>query len=286
MRVLIAGCGYVGTTLGLNLLAAGHTVAALRRSEASLTALGALGFEPIRADLTQAASLRDIRADWDWVVQCTAPAHPDVDTYETAYLQSTRTLLAWVDRVALRAFLFTSSTSVYGQEDGSWITESSPAEPSSATARALVRTEHEVLAASSSGLPTRILRVAGIYGPDRNRIAALRRGEGIPGDRRHYVNMIHRDDVASAMVRVLERGVSGGIYHASDGTPVLRGEFLEWLARQLGIEPPPPVPFRTTAGARMGGHKRLCIDRLKHELGWEPRYPSFREGYAALLHAA
>ncbi len=285
MRVLIAGCGYVGRALGLELQAAGHKVSALRRSPEALKELATLGFEALEADLTQPSTLAPLRRDWDWVVQCTAPSKPDVDTYQTAYRQSVSTLLAWLDRSALRRFLFTSSTSVYGQNDGSWITEESTAAPDAPNARILVEAEGEVLEAAASGWPACVLRVAGIYGPDRNRIAALQRGEAIPGDRAHYVNMIQRDDVAGAMRAVLEHGKVGGIYNASDGTPVLRGEFLAWLAVRLGVDLPEPGKFRTSAGSRLGGHKRISNARLRAELGWEPKYPNYREGYEALCRA-
>lgn len=283
MRVLIAGCGYLGTALGRSLIAQGHHVAALRRSAAALAELEAQGFEPIEADLARPETLGEVRRDWTAVVQCTAPSRAEADTYETAYRQSVRTLLGWVDRALLGRFVFISSTSVYGQGDGAWVTEEMPAEPASESAQVLRRAEQEVLDAVGVGLRGTVLRVSGIYGPGRNRLAALRRGEGIPGDRAHYVNMVHREDVVSAVTTVLGNAASGALYNVSDDTPVVRGEFLGWIAGQLGVEAPAPAPFRTVAGSRLGGHKRISNARLRRELAWTPKHPSFREGYAALL---
>jgi nucleoside-diphosphate-sugar epimerase len=179
---------------------------------------------------------------------------------------------------------------VYSQTDGSWVTEDSPAEPAGPTGQLLIATEEVFAEAYRSGVvATHIVRVAGIYGPGRGHlfgqfITGLARRD--PGHGR-WINMIHRDDVASALETILLRGEPGRIYNAVDDEPVLQGEFLRFLATETGLPLPPlaesaePIPTRK----RGTTHKRVSNRRLREELGWQPRFPTFREGYAEAIAA-
>ena len=282
MRVLIAGCGYVGLALGARLVASGHTVAGIRRPGSSPEPLRDAGIEALAADLGSLETLRSLPARWDWVVHCAAPRTSDPDAYRSTYLAGARNLLEWLRPQPPRAFVFTSSTGVYAQDDGSAVDEDAPAEPVTATSRVLRETEELLLAAARAGFPALILRVAGIYGPGRNRLDALRRGEvRLSGTGERWVNLAHRDDVATAIIAALERGQRGRTYNVCDGARVTEREYYGWLTERLGVAlPPAATPEELERRSRWATHKRVLADRLRRETGWEPRFADFRAGYA------
>src|SRR5207237_313996 len=130
--------------------------------------------------------------------------------------------------------------SVYGQTDGKVVTESSPAEPSTETAKVLRETE-ELLLQAAPKFPAVILRVAGIYGPGRGYwFRQYLEGKAtISGSGGRILNMIHRDDVAGAIIAALENGRAGEIYNAVDDDPVSQLDFFRWLSVTLGQALPP-----------------------------------------------
>ncbi len=142
-KCLIVGCGYVGLPLGAELLRRGHEVFGLRRSAAA--ELQAAGIKPLLADITRAESLEILPRDFDWVVNCAASGGGGVDDYRQIYLEGNRNLVGWLAGSPPKKFVFTSSTSVYGQNDGSVVTEKSPAEPLEETSRILAETEKMLL---------------------------------------------------------------------------------------------------------------------------------------------
>src|SRR5690349_3850496 len=166
MRALIVGCGYVGLPLGVELIRQGHEVWGLRRSAAE--ELKSAGITPLMADLTVPETIAALPRDFDWVVNCAASGGGGAEDYRRLYLQGTRNLIEWLGATPPKKFVYTSSTSVYGQNDGSLVKESSPTEPQANTAQVLVETERLLLeAARTKQFPSVILRVAGIYGPSR-----------------------------------------------------------------------------------------------------------------------
>jgi nucleoside-diphosphate-sugar epimerase len=285
MRVLIVGCGYVGVPLGTELAGLGHQVFGLRRSALADAELRAAGISPLHADITRPETLANLPRDFDWVVNCAASGGGTADDYRRVYLEGTRNLLAWLASAPPRKFVYTSSTGVYGQNDGSLVTEASPAEPPGETGRVLVETEQVLReAAHARDLPAVILRVAGIYGPGRGfYFRNLVRGEArIEGEGRRFVNMIHRDDVVRAIIAALERGQPGEIYNACDDEPATQRDVFAWLAQQLNLPLPPSVPEDPDAPRKRGvTNKRISNQRLRAELGCVLKYPTFREGYAA-----
>ncbi|MCI0744195.1 MAG: NAD-dependent epimerase/dehydratase family protein, partial [Verrucomicrobia subdivision 3 bacterium] len=196
----------------------------------------------------------------------------------------TRNLLS---RVRCGKFIFTSSSSVYAQNDGSIVTEQSAAEPSSPTSQVLRETEQLLL---GSKVPAVILRVTGIYGPGRGFLFQhYLRGEArIHGDGGRFLNMIHRDDVVGAMLAAIDRGRAGEIYNVTDDEPATERDFFAWLAKQLQRELPPRVSEGELISRKRGlTSKRVSNQKLRRELHYELIYPSFREGYAveiARLH--
>jgi nucleoside-diphosphate-sugar epimerase len=284
MRVLIVGCGYVGLPLGQELVNRGHEVFGLRRSPGQDHELVAAGITILHADIIRQETLTSLPRDFDWVVNCAASGGGEVEDYQKLYLDGTRNVISWLGGAALRQYVYTSSTSVYGQDDGSWVTESDPAQPPTETGRILIETEGVLRAAvRERKFPAVILRVAGIYGPGRGFWLKqfLRDEARLEGNGGRFLNMIHRDDVAGCIITALEHGRPGEIYNATDDEPVSQYDFFAWLAAQLNKEMPPSVSADSSAGRKRGvTNKRISNQRLKQEFGYQFKYPTFREGYA------
>jgi nucleoside-diphosphate-sugar epimerase len=273
--------------VGADLVRRGHAVWGLRRSVAGCDGLATVGIRPLAADVTAPGSLAHLDAGYDWVVNCVSASGGGVADYRRVYLDGARNLLAWLRPRPPRRFVYTSSTGVYGQVDGSEVDEASPTEPSTDTGAVLVETERVLLdAAEREGLPAVVLRVAGIYGPGRGYwLRQFLAGEArIEGDGSRVLNLVHRDDAAGAIAAALERGRTGGVYNVADDEPVTQLDLFRWLAARLGRPLPPAVAADRTSARRRGlTNKRVSNRRLRQELAWAPIYPTFREGFAAEL---
>jgi nucleoside-diphosphate-sugar epimerase len=298
MRVLIIGCGYVGLPLGVELVRQGHEVFGLRRSTAAENELKAAGIKPLAGDITRPEDLAKLPVPFDWLVNCVAASGGGAEDYRRVYLQGTQNLVEWLApdsvprggisaRQALpKKFVYTSSTSVYGQNDGKLVDENSPAEPIAETAQVLVETEKVLLdAAQKKKFPAVILRVAGIYGPNRGYWLKqyLRNEAKIEGDGERILNMIHRDDLVGVIIAALENGRAGEVYNAVDDEPVSQRDCFGWLTATLGKGLPPSAPEDPKARKRGATNKKVSNRKLKAELGYRFKYQSFREGYAAEL---
>jgi nucleoside-diphosphate-sugar epimerase len=285
MRVLIIGCGYVGLPLGAELVRLGHEVFGLRRTASADAPLLAAGIKPVAADVTKSADLAQLRGPFDWVVNCVSSGKGGVDQYREVYLQGTRNLIDWLAAAPPKKFVYTSSTSVYGQSDGSPVKETSPAEPASETGRVLLDTEKVLLdAAQQKKFPAVILRVAGIYGPERGHLFQqyLKNEARIPGQGARFINMIHRDDLVAVIVAALKNGRAGEIYNAVDDEPIAQIHFFRWLSETLGKWMPPFADEAENADRKRGlTNKKVQNRKLKMELGHQFKYPNFRKGYTA-----
>jgi nucleoside-diphosphate-sugar epimerase len=272
MRVLIAGCGDVGTEAALQLAAEGHEVFGLRRDPDVLPG-------PIRrvvGDLTRDDGLAEVPAGLDAAVHVATPGSRDEQAYAAVYRDGLARLVAQVTRNGeAPRVLFVSSTTVYGDAGGDWVDETTPVSPASATGQRIAEAEQVLLDAPVEGV---VLRLAGIYGPGRTRqIDAVRSGEAVRPDPPVHGNRIHRDDAARAIVHLLALDEVAPIYLGVDHAPVPRGEVIGWLARELGLPEPPTGPTSTR-----GGDKRCRNDRLLAS-GFVFRYPTYVEGYRAIL---
>jgi nucleoside-diphosphate-sugar epimerase len=285
MKCLIVGCGYVGLPLGAELVRLGHEVAGLRRQASAENELKAAGIRPLVGDVTRPESLARLPHAFDWVVNCVASGGGTAEEYRRIYLQGTRHLMEWLSATPPQKFVYTGSTSVYGQTDGSPVKETSPTEPLVETAKVLLETEKLLLtAAGERKFPAVILRVAGIYGPDRGHAFKqfLKNEARIEGDGSRFLNMIHRDDLIGCLIAVLKSGRAGEIYNTVDDEPVTQANFFQWLAEELGKEPPPMEPENPEADRKRGvTNKRVSNRKLKMELGHQFKYPNFRIGYSA-----
>ena len=281
MRVLVVGCGYVGLALAAELARQGHHVWGLRRTQAAEAELKSAGVTPITADITQPETLAGLPARFDWVALCVSSSHGGAEAYRQVYLEGTRNLLHRLRTSPPEKLVYTGSTSVYGQTDGSLVDETSPTEPVTETARVLVEAERLLLAAPC---PAVVLRVAGIYGPGRGYwLQQFLKGEAkLDGDGGRITNMIHRDDVAGAVIAALPHARPGEIYNAVDDEPVSQRDLFQWLAERLRKGLPPAAPEDAAAARKRGlTSKRVSNRKLKEHLRYQFKFPSFREGFPA-----
>lgn len=180
-----------------------------------------------------------------------------------------------------RRVLFTSSTGVYAQTSGEWVDESSPAVPTHFSGTALLEGERIV---QSGAFPATVVRLAGIYGPGRTRmIESVRAGTATIPAAPAYVNHIHRDDCAGVLRHLLSLDDPAPLYIGVDDDPVERGAMFRWLAQEMGApEPRVSAEAETDSIRVMRGNKRCSNARLR-ATGYEFRFPTYREGYGALM---
>jgi len=285
MRVLIIGCGYVGIPLGAELVRLGNEVSGVRRSAEANEQLKAAGITPLIADISNPNDLEKLPNNFDWVVNMVSSTKGGAEEYEQVYFNGTRNLIGWLSANPPKKFVYTSSTSVYGQTDGSAVKESSPTEPQSDTSKILVRTEKLLLdAAQQKQFPAVILRVAGIYGPERGHLFLqyLHNEAKMSGTGDRLINMIHRDDLVGAIVAALKSGRAREIYNAVDDEPVAQIHFFRWLSETLGKYMPPFASEAESADRKRGlTQKKVSNRKLKMELGYQFKFPTFRQGYSS-----
>jgi nucleoside-diphosphate-sugar epimerase len=286
VRVLVIGPGYVGSHLALEFKRTGHEVTAVGRTAATKSDLITAGIQAVNADITDLASLNKISPEWDWVVNCVSGSRGTMEKYRAVYLEGTRNVLDWLSKSPPRRFIYTGSTAVYGQTDGSVVTEASSTIPDSETAKVLIETENTLLAAvRERKFSAMILRISGIYGPGRGYwLKQFQNGEArLEGRGERILNMVHRDDVAGAIIAALERGRPGEVYNVTDDEPVSQMDLFKWLSQKLGKPLPALAEIDSRAtGKRATTSKRVSNARLKIELAYRLKYPTFREGFSAL----
>src|SRR5216117_4601938 len=238
-RILIAGCGYIGQA-GADLFhSAGWAVEGWTGSAESAAALSAKPYPVRQVNISKRAEVAERAGIFDALIHCASSSGGDAGMYRQVYLDGARNLLEMFPGSKL---LFTSSTSVYAQRDGSWVTEESETKPVRETSRILLETEKLVL--DERGI---VARLAGIYGPGRSALLNkfLNGTATINPENDRFVNQVHRDDIASALFFLLSRKVEGAqIYNVVDDQPILQSECYRWLAQRLN-RPLPPIARST-----------------------------------------
>ena len=262
-HVLVIGAGYLGSCLGKQLAAAGYPTTIASKSGKG---------HARRADVESIDSLSDLQRELkfspDWIVHCASSGRGGPVAYRSVFLEGNKNLGTVFPDTPI---IFTSSTSVYHQTDGSMVTEESPTDPDRETGRIL--RESESLVSESGGV---VARLAGIYGPGRSiylqrilqETATIESG---PVSR--WLNQIHRDDAAHAIVHLLKHGEPGEIYNVCDDSPISQRKCYEELSRILNLPVPPESPPDLNR-KRAWTHKRVSNAKLR-STGWAPLYTSF-----------
>lgn len=274
MDKLVIGCGYIGQRVAQAWQLAGQRVFATTRKPEHAESLRQLGFEPILCDVTDPKSMSGL-PKVETVCYAVGLDRSAGQSMRQVYVDGLRHVLDALPRP--RRFIYVSSTSVYGQGDGEEVDETAPTEPQEESGQICLAAEHLLHERLSDAI---ILRFAGIYGPGRwLRRQAIEKGEPIPADPDRWLNLIHGDDGARAVLAAEAKGRPGQIYNVSDGQPVKRRDFFAELAKRLGapeprfVPPPPGTPHER-------GHRRISSRKMMMELGLQLAYPSCQQGLA------
>ncbi|MFP6767935.1 MAG: SDR family oxidoreductase [Planctomycetaceae bacterium] len=282
-RVLVLGCGYLGRRVAVAWHRRGDRVHAMTRSSSRAESFRRQGLEPVVGDVTDPASLVDLPTVDVVLFAVGRDRERTSQTMREVSLDGLRHVLDVMQGRCGR-FLFVSSTGVYGQSDGEWVDEESACDPARENGRVLVEAESEVR--DRLGNRASLLRLAGLYGPDRliSRRDTLRSTTPLAGDPRAWLNLIHVDDAAAAVIACGDRDDRERTWLACDDRPVRREEFFGKLAELF--EAPPPTFDVTRAGSRIDGiGKRCCNRRLRRDLGLSLEFPSIDEGLPAAVAA-
>jgi nucleoside-diphosphate-sugar epimerase len=270
-RILIAGCGYVGEATADLFHSAGWNVEGWVHSKESAARLSVKPYSIRVLDVSQRDEVAKRTGAFDAVIHCVSSGGGDAEAYRQIYLNGARHLLETFPEARI---LFTSSTSVYAQRDGSTVTEESETKPLRDTSRFLLEVEKLIL--EKGGI---VARLAGIYGPQRSALLSkfLNGTATIDSNNDRFVNQAHRDDIASVLFLLLNRGAeaSAQIYNVVDDQPLLQSECYRWLAQRLNRALP---PARKSEQPRKRGDTNKRVSNAKlHQLGWTPDYPTFAD---------
>jgi nucleoside-diphosphate-sugar epimerase len=284
MRLVVFGYGYSARALARRLAPKGWSIAAIVRDAADATRLEAEGVTALPLDGTAGldAALAEANA-----ILVTAPPDaggcPGLPVVVPA-LARTGAFPDWIG--------YLSTTGVYGDRGGGWVTEQSRLAAQSLEGARRVGAERDWLEVGRGmGLTVTCFRLPGIYGPGRSALDRLRTGDArritAPGQ---VFSRIHVDDLAAGLEASIARPRPGGIYNLCDDEPAPNSDVVAYAAGLLGLPVPPEVPLADAglsppAQRFYAESKRVSNARAKAELGWRPAYPSYREGLRAVLEA-
>lgn len=270
-HLLIFGLGYSGRAIAKAAVAAGWQVSATMR--------GQIHPEP-GVTLLPFAHAAPAIASASHILSTAAPdetGDPVLARYHAALKASSAVWLGYL-----------STTGVYGNANGGWVNEETSPNPGSTRTQRRVGAERGWAAL---GKPLAIFRLAGIYGPGRSMLDDLKAGQGRhvvkPG---HLFGRIHREDIAQGVLAAI-RQTATGIFNFSDDEPAAPADVVQEAARLLGIKPPPPMPYEQAvktmspmALSFWAENRKVSAEKTKSRLGLAWRYPTYREGLAAILN--
>lgn len=262
-------------------------VLALTSQAARLAPLRAAGITPLLANLDDARSLRRLAALGQRVLHLAPPAPIGSTDQRSAQLLKALRL-----RPAPLALVYGSTTGVYGDCQGEWVSEARALQPQTERAHRRVDAERRVRQFGwATGAHTRVLRIPGIYAPDREGGTPLARLQKatpvlVPDDD-VYTNHIHSDDLARACLLALWRGRAQGIYNVNDEVLMKMGDYMDAAAKLYGLPPPPRMSREALAAvvspiqmSFLAESRRMDNRRMKRELRLVLRYPSVLDGLA------
>ncbi len=262
-RIAILGCGYVGSAVGRKLAALGHDVLATTTTPSRMGEINKAGMTAHQLELKDVAKLRSLLADRDAVL-LTYGAGQRGD-YEGVYIQGARSMVEAVSGSAVRRIIYTSSTRVYGQDDGAWVDENSPTNTSDEKGQALVEAERILLDGIPEAQPhpaaVSVLRLGGIHGPQRELSPRILTQPGlVRDDGQAYINLIHLDDIVSAMTKLLEINFHG-LLNVTNDDPQTRRQLYDTVLASAEMK-----PIQWTDRDQPTRGKRVCNKRIKQLL--------------------
>ena len=282
MNTLVIGCGYLGSALADSLAEEGH---------GCVTADCLEGRGDYLVDLADRNSVLGLAAVLQkegkggvapaCVFLCASTAGGGEDAYRKVYEEGARNV---VEAFPGSRVVMCSSTSVYDVGDGQWVTEVHSCHPATPRAKSLLEAEKTVL--SSSGI---VARLSAIYGPGRCVVLSRFANEArVIGEKSRWVNYIHRDDAASALILLASSpDARGRRFNVSDTSPMQMGDIYEVLSDALDLPIPTPAPFsgQIEDKRRRGRSNQRVSCSLLLSMGWSPLYPSFADGIYNVLEA-
>lgn len=289
--LFVFGLGYSAQQLGKRLMAAGWQVGGTVRSPEKAAALRAEGFAAEVWDgasdgagkgARSGESLPAIPAGAHWLITVPPGEGGCPVSREVAKCPGK-------DAYAPASVTYLSTTGVYGDRNGAWVTERDAPAPGSERGRARVLAEQQWLAFADDR--ARLVRLPGIYGPGRSAFDRLRDGTARriikPGQ---VFSRVHVDDIASGLEALLQRPEQTGVFHLCDDLPAPPQDVIAHAADLLGIARPPEVAFEDAGLSPMAASfyaecKRVSNARTRAALRWRPAFPTYREGLAAILAA-
>ena len=275
MKILFIGCGDIAQRAA-GPLGSKHSCFGLRRNPARLPS----EITPIMADASDPQQLLSVASNkFDIWIATLSPAEFTHQAYQQSYLAVAQAMAQTVNALhqAPKLIIWVSSTSVYGDNNGDWVDETTKPNPVTFSGKILLQAEQIIqnLPCSST-----LVRFSGIYGPGRSRLLSqVQAGKGRPKLPEQWSNRIHADDCGAVLAHLIELFESNKpiepIYLASDCEPVTQYDIRQWLAQKLDVS--------LIAEAVKLGSIRRCSNRLLLDTGFKFNYPSYKEGYAALI---
>jgi nucleoside-diphosphate-sugar epimerase len=289
VRRLIIGCGYLGQRVAAKWLETGDDVHVMTRSSEHAASFQNQGLKPILGDVLDPEALK-LLPEVDTVFWAVGWDRTSGRSMHDVYVTGMEHVLRHMKSRCQR-FIAISSTSVYGQNHGEWVDEQSPCQPiqvngqTCLAAEQLLQRQSEVDAEQHS-LMTNVLRLSGIYGPGRllSRVATLQSGEPFAGNPDAWLNLIHVDDAADAVIKCETREDMPDTLLVSDDKPLRRRDYYGLLAHLVGAPPPRFLADDHPESETPGELNKRCRNTLaKLALGWAPRFATAREGLAQAI---
>jgi nucleoside-diphosphate-sugar epimerase len=280
--LIVLGCGYVGSRLARAALAAGDPVRVCARSTGRLQPLGTAGAEVKYLDVAVPKQLGPAMASLPgatvlYSIPASSPLPPGL---------SVRNALQASYGAAAGAFIYLSSSGLYGAtpDDDVWVDESTPLVQDDPAMKNVLADEAELERCAFDRLRVVTLRLAPVYGPGRGVRARLAKGDySLLDDGVHAISRIHVDDVARVVFAAAERATNKSTYMVADDEPTTQRDYAAWLCERMQIAMPPSRALYEPGAPRTAHRNRKVRNaKMKRELGIELRYPTFREGEAAI----
>ena len=287
--VLILGCGYVGRAVGLYERTQGNSVLAVTRNEEMADQLRSEGMDVFVGNVHETA-WHAFAENVDWSLNCVSAAAPNLEGYRLSYVDGNRSFTDWMSRSGFSgSAIYTSSVSVYPDSGGDWI-EEKDARASSERSEVILESERVFLESNDLAVKT-VLRLGGIYGPDRSFLAnRIAKADGaLPGYGDYFLNLIRLEDIVGAIGAVFRSENAGGIFSVVDDVPMLREDLVRELSARMKVPTPGFDPSLTGArgSRRMDGqrpaNRRISNGKMKEAFDWQPAFPNASEGMTSLV---